>query len=146
MKAFWILIVFLSGVFLPIQAGMNQRLGKSIESPVYASMISFIVGAVAVFIYILITQQTLAWEGFKTAPAYTYIAGALGGFYVTVIVLAFPILGPALSFGLVIAGQMIVSMIMDHFSIFAEQAHPFNWGRLAGVVLLILGVVLIKKY
>jgi transporter family-2 protein len=76
-KVVWIILAFLSGVFLPIQAGLNTRLGKSLESPVYASMISFMIGVIAVAIYIFATRQHVVWAGAKDAPAYAWIGGAL---------------------------------------------------------------------
>jgi transporter family-2 protein len=57
MKSTWISLTLLAGSFLPIQAGMNARLGKALESPVPASFISFVVGAIAVATYGLITKE-----------------------------------------------------------------------------------------
>lgn len=146
MKGIWIIMAFVSGAFLPIQAGLNTRLGKSIESPVYASMISFIVGAVAVLLYIFFTKQHVSWSGIKTVPAYAWIGGALGAFYVTVIVLAFPKIGPALTFGLVVAGQMVIAVILDHFNILVTQQHSINIWRILGVLMIIGGVIVIRKF
>ena len=146
MKVLWIIIAFVSGSFLPIQAGLNTRLGKSIESPVYSSMISFIVGAFAVLLYIAFTKQHVTWAGIKTAPAYVWIGGALGAFYVTAIILAFPRIGPALTFGLVVAGQMVIAVLLDHFNILVAQQHSINIWRILGIVLIIGGVVIIRKF
>jgi transporter family-2 protein len=46
-KLFWIIMAFMAGSFLPIQAGLNAKLGKGAQSPIHASMISFIVGSAA---------------------------------------------------------------------------------------------------
>jgi len=146
MKFLWIIMAFLAGTFLPVQAGLNSRLGKSIESPVYASMISFITGAFAVLIYILITKQHVSWAGLKTAPAYTWIAGALGAFYVTTVILAFPRIGPALTFGLVVLGQMVIAVLLDHFNILVAQQHNINIWRILGVILIVGGVIIIRKF
>jgi transporter family-2 protein len=145
-KITWIIFAFLSGAFLPIQAGLNNRLGKSLDNAFYASMISFIVGALSVAIYILITKQHAFWPGLRTAPLYTYVGGVLGAFYVTVMVLAFPKIGPALMFGLVIAGQMFISILLDHFNILVAQPHPINVWRILGVLLIIGGVIIIRKF
>ena len=139
-------MAFAAGTFLPMQAGLNSRLGKSIESPVYASMISFITGAFAVLIYILITKQHVSWAGLKTAPAYTWIAGALGAFYVTTVILAFPRIGPALTFGLVVLGQMVIAVLLDHFNILVAQQHNINIWRILGVILIVGGVIIIRKF
>ena len=139
-------MAFVAGTFLPMQAGLNSRLGKSIESPVHASMISFITGAFAVLIYILITKQHVSWAGLKTAPAYTWIAGALGAFYVTTVILAFPRIGPALTFGLVVLGQMVIAVLLDHFNILVAQQHNINFWRILGVILIVGGVIIIRKF
>ena len=146
MKFIWIIMTFIAGAFLPVQAGLNSRMGKSIESPVYASMISFITGAMAVFIYILITKQHVSWPGLKTAPGYTWLAGALGAFYVTTVILAFPRIGPALTFGLIILGQMVISVVLDHFNILVAQQHAVNIWRILGVLLIVAGVIIIRKF
>ena len=54
---FWILITLASGAFLPIQAGLNTRLGKATNNAVFASLISFVVGTMALLIYIFATRQ-----------------------------------------------------------------------------------------
>jgi bacterial/archaeal transporter family-2 protein len=146
MKITWIIVALLSGAFLPIQAGLNTRLGKSIESPVHASMFSFIVGAFAVILYVTLTRQHVAWSGLKTTPAFAWIGGVLGAFYVTAIILAFPRIGPALTFGLVVTGQMVISVVLDHFDILVAQQHSINIWRLLGIVFIIAGVIIIRKF
>ena len=80
-------MVLIAGAFLPIQAGLNSRLGKAGESPLHASTISFVVGAVALILYLVVTKQTVSWSGIKAAPTYLWIGGILGAFDVTVIIL-----------------------------------------------------------
>jgi len=145
MKFIWIIITLLSGAFLPIQAGFNSRLGKAIDSPVNASLISFIVGAFSVLLYSILTKQHVAWTGLRAAPAYVWIAGLLGAFYVTSIVLAFPRIGPALTFGLVVAGQMIMSVLLDHFNILVSQQHLISIWKVLGITLIVIGVIIIRK-
>lgn len=145
-KIIWIVLAFLSGTFLPIQAGLNSRLGKAAESPVYASMFSFVVGTIGLLVYILLTRQSISWAGVKDAPSYVWLGGLLGAFYVTVIILAFPKLGPGLTFGLVVAGQMIVSVLLEHNNILVAQQNPINVMKLLGIGLVIAGVIIIRKY
>ena len=145
-KIFWIVLTFLSGAFLPLQAGLNARLGKAAESPLYASLISFIVGTVGLILYIVCTRQTVSWVGLKEAPVYIWLGGLLGAFYIAVIIFAFPKLGPGLSFGLIVAAQMIVSVLLEHHNVLVAQQHPVNLMRVLGIVLIISGVVIIRKF
>ena len=146
MKFFWIIIAFASGAFLPLQAGLNTKLGKAITSPVHASMISFMVGVISVFVYTQLTSQPVSWAGIKAAPWYAWMGGVLGAFYVTAIILAFPKIGPALTFGLVVAGQMFMAVLLDHFNILVAEQHPVNLWRVFGIVLIIAGVIIIRKF
>ena len=139
-------MAFMAGTFLPIQAGLNVKLGKAGGSPVHASMISFMVGVLAMVLYIIITKQSVSWEGFKTAPAHAWIGGILGAFYVTVIILSFPHLGPGLTFGLVVAGQMSISLLLEHFNILVANPHPINFLRILGALMVVAGVVIIRKF
>ncbi len=146
MKSAWIVIAILSGAFLPIQAGLNTRLGKAAGSPVYASFISFLIGAASVLIYAMLTRQHLSWAGLRAAPAHVWIGGILGAFYVTAIILAFPKIGPALTFGLVVAGQMIIAVLLDQFKILVTQQHSINAWRVLGIAMIIAGVFLVRKF
>lgn len=136
----------IAGAFLPMQGSMNSKLAKAGENPVYASMISFTIGVLALVTYILLTSQNVSWKGLKDAPSYSWLGGVLGAFYVTVIVFAFPKIGPGLTFGLVVAGQLITSMVMEHFQIMGTPHQPISLGRIVGVLLIIIGVVAVKKF
>ncbi len=145
-KIFWIVMAVIAGAFLPMQGSMNSKLAKAGENPVYASMISFTIGVLALVTYILLTSQNVSWKGLKDAPSYSWLGGVLGAFYVTVIVFAFPKIGPGLTFGLVVAGQLITSMVMEHFQIMGTPHQPISLGRIVGVLLIIIGVVAVKKF
>jgi len=145
-KIIWIVLVAVAGSLLPLQAGLNTRMGQAIHNPIYASLISFIGGAIALIIFILVTRQSIAWADLKSAPRITWISGALGAFYVTVSIFAFPRLGPALTFGLIVAGQLLVSIALDHFNILVAAPHPINWYRVAGALLIVAGVVIIRRF
>lgn len=144
-KIFWILMAFVAGAILPVQGGLNARLGKAAGNPEAAALISFIVGTLALILYLLATRPSLNWEGLRNLPAFTWTGGALGAFYVTVMVLAFPRLGPGVTFGLVVAGQMTVSLLLEHYNVLVVSHQPISWYRIAGVFLIVCGVILIRK-
>lgn len=146
MKELWIFIALISGAFLPIQAGLNAKMGKAVESPVHASLISFAIGLVALLVYNFTTRNQPSWAGLKAAPWYAWTPGILGAFYVTAIIMAFPRIGAALTFGLVVAGQMLIAVLLDHFNILVAQQHSINVWRILGVLMIIGGVILIRKF
>ena len=145
-KIFWIVIVIIAGAMLPVQAGLNAKIGKTLESPVHATFLSFIVGTVALALYLLVARQPAQWQHWRDIPAVAWTGGLLGAVYVTVTILAFPRLGAPLTFGLIVAGQLLISLLLDHFNILVAAPHPVNLYRLLGVALIIAGVVLIRRF
>lgn len=145
-KVVWPLLTLLSGAVLPLQASLNTRLGKSLGSPIHAALVSFGVGLIALIGYIVVTGQTINYATVRTAPSYTWFGGILGAFYVTVIIYAFPRLGPAYTFGLLIAGQMVISVLMDHFNILVSVQQPVNAMRILGIALIVIGVIIVRKF
>lgn len=147
MKSIWLFIVFVCGALLPLQAGLNARLGKSIGSPVYASLFSFMVGALSVAVYLLFSKDTVSWAGLKSASIYSWIGGGLfGAIFITASMLALPRIGMALTFGLIVAGQVIIAVLLDHFNILVAEQHPINLWRVLGILLIIGGVVIVRKF
>ncbi|MBS1665273.1 MAG: DMT family transporter [Bacteroidetes bacterium] len=147
MKIIWPAIVFTCGALLPFQAGFNAKLGKSIGSPIYASFFTFIVGAIALAVYLPFARESLSLAAARSASPSSWLGGGLvGAFFITLSMLALPRLGMALTFSLVVAGQMIAAVALDHFGILTDQAHAFNGWRLLGIVLIIAGVVLVRRF
>lgn len=147
MKLLWLVIVFICGALLPFQAGLNARLGKSIDSPTYASLFSFIVGALTVAIYLQFTKETVTWAGLKSASIYSWLGGGVtGAIFITASMLALPRIGMAMTFGLIVAGQVIVSVLLDHFDILVAEQHSLNIWRLLGIILIIGGVLIVRKF
>lgn len=147
MKFLWLVIVFICGALLPLQGGLNARLGKSIDSPIYASMFTFIVGAIAVAFYLQFTKETITWTGLKSASLSSWLGGGItGAIFITCTMLAIPRIGMALTFGLVVAGQMVVAVLLDHYDILVAEQHSINIWRLVGIVMIILGVVVVRKF
>lgn len=145
-KIFWVIIVIIAGAMLPVQAGLNAKVGKVLESPVHASFLSFVIGAIALAGYLFATRQPAQWQQWQEVPAVAWSAGVLGAVYVTVTILAFPRLGAPLTFGLIVAGQLLIALLLDHFKILVAVQHPVNIYRLLGVALIVAGVVLIRRF
>ena len=145
-KFYWIGLVLLAGAILPIQAGLNGKMGKVLESPEWAVLISFLVGTITMILYVIVMRLPINFQKINDVPKSTWIAGVLGAIYVTTVVLAFPRLGAALTFGLIVAGQLIISLVLDHFKILVSVQHPINLPRLLGVALIVAGVIIFRRY
>lgn len=144
---FLMVLVFLAGAMLPIQAGFNIQIGKTVQQPIFAAFASFLIGTIALFIYLLAIKFNFTTiSSTQSVSPIFWTAGILGAFYVASVIIIAPKLGTALTFSLVVGGQMIISLILDHFGLLGFSIKEINWQRVLGVVFLVLGVLLIRKY
>lgn len=144
---FFIFLAILAGMAMPTQATINSKLADSTGSPILAAFVSFAVGTVALFVYILLAGVPLGdLVGAKSAPLVAWTGGLLGAFFVTVMVMIVPRIGVALAFALAIGGQMLATLVIDHFGWLGVPEKPVNLWRVAGAMLITVGVVLIRKF
>lgn len=143
----FLLLSLLAGMMIPFQSAMNARLGKALQSPYYSALIVFLVAFTGLAIYILLARLPLpSVMQIRSAPATSYLGGVLGGAYILLIVICAPRLGIGNVTVLVLLGQILSAMIIDQWGWLNTQVHPINWQRLLGVLLVIGGVWLVKKY
>lgn len=144
---FFIILAILAGMVLPLQATVNNKLADSVGNPVLAALISFTVGTLALFIYCLLTGVSLGnLTTAKSAPLVAWLGGLFGAFFVAVTALIIPRIGVALTFSLAIAGQTVVTLIIDHFGLLGVSEKPLNLMRVLGAALITTGVVLVRKF
>ena len=142
---FLFLLAIVAGLMLPVQAGLNSELGRVLKSPVYASIVSFVAGLIALLLYAFATQ--VPFGNLKNAfhlPWYYWMGGVLGAVYVYGLIVLTPRLGVALTFGITVAAQMTFSMVMDHYGWLGVPVAPISWLRVLAVLLIIGGVVLLR--
>jgi transporter family-2 protein len=70
----------------------------------------------------------------------------MGAFFVAASVTLVPRLGVALTFSLIVAGQMLITLFLDHFGFLGREQRPISLPRVLGILLITGGVVLIRRY
>ena len=144
---FLFLIALLAGAMMPTQAATNHRMATVLESPILAALISFIVGTVALFAYTVLSGESISNLSLaKSAPLVAWVGGLLGAFFVAAAVTLVPRLGVAMTFSLIIAGQMIMTLIIDHFGLLGVPVKEVSFARIAGILLITGGVILIRRF
>lgn len=141
-----IILGFLAGVGLPIQTSVNTRLRKKVGSPYNASLVSFVVALLFISALLLITGQGLhiPLAQLLNEPAWIWIGGICGLVFLTGNILLFSKLGGVQTVVLPVLGQILMGLIIDNFGLFYSQKTPLSVFRIAGAVMVILGVVLVS--
>lgn len=143
----FIVLALCAGAIIPFQSAMNTQLGRALNSPYYSALTVFLVAAVGILSYILASRYAVpSLAQFSAAPKWSYLGGILGGTYILLIVICAPKLGIGTATVMVLMGQILAAVVIDQFGLLNAPVHAINWPRLAGVVLIIAGVFLIKKY
>jgi len=137
-----------AGACIAIQAVANTRLRHKLETPdnsLFAMYFS-ICGTIltATFAMFLLRPTSPTWESVKQTEWWNWIGGPLGVLFVLAGAALVKELGSAVFIVLVVAGQLIVTLLFDHFAVMGLQEQPITMGRLAGVVLVVAGVACIK--
>lgn len=140
-------LAFLAGVALTVQIGINVHLRQGVGSAAIAAFISFLVGAAVLLVYAFIARLSWpSWSSLTQIPAWAWVGGVLGAFYVGSTIALSPRLGAALFVVLVVAGQLVAALVVDHYGWLSATAHPINAWRAAGVALVVAGVFLIQRH
>jgi transporter family-2 protein len=124
---------------------MNATLARVIGSPLWASVIQFAIGLLALIGFAIVAGARASTGGLGQVPAWGWLGGLLGAAYVASVTLLGPRLGGMTLVALVIAGQLLVALAVDQYGILGYPQIPVTPTRLLGAVLLLAGAVLIMR-
>ncbi len=140
-----ILLVFIAGGMVALQAPTNAMLGKAGGSPVLAALISFAVGTSALLVAWLASGNRPGTSAFVGLPWYAWVGGLYGAVFVAVAAYAAPRIGLATLITVGIAGQVAMALWMDHVGALGLPREPVSLGRIFGALLVLAGVVLVRR-
>ena len=145
----WAFVLFglAAGAMLPFQAGINAQLAEYLGSPLRAALVSFVVGVLVLLPVVAFFVRGLpSAERVSAAPWWVWLGGALGAFYVAGSITSAPKLGAVTLIGVILAGQALASLVVDHFGMVGFDEHPASVGRVAGLALIALGVLFVRLF
>lgn len=141
-----ILVAILVGVVLPVQSGVNAQLRIGVGHPLLAAFISFAVGAIALLGLNLALRVPLPAAGAAARlPWWQWTGGLLGATYIFLAIYLAPRVGAAALVASIVAGQMVTSLLLDHFGLVGYPQQPLTATRAVGALLVIGGVLLIQR-
>ena len=139
------ILVTLAGAATALQAPINARLATAVGSAVNAALVSFAVGTIALIGLALILQVRPDMAAARALPWYAWIGGLCGVIFVIAATWGDPRLGVAMTITLMVAGQLPLGLVLDHFGAFGAPRQPVNLTRMVGVALVIGGVLLVRR-
>jgi transporter family-2 protein len=134
-----------AGASIVFQAAVNADLRFSLHSASWAALISYVGGSLAMVVFVLLSGSPwLTGADIARTSWLSWTGGLFGAVYVVAAILLLPRLGATTLLALFVAGQLVMSMLLDHYGILGVPQHSIGLPRLLGCGLLVLSVVLIR--
>jgi bacterial/archaeal transporter family-2 protein len=141
-----LLLAIFIGCLLPVQTGVNAELRNYLGHPMATALVSFGVGTICLLAAVVWLRIPVpiaaAWS--QTAW-WQWSGGLLGAIYIALAIILAPRLGAGTTVATVVGGQMVASLMLDHFGWVGFPEHPVSALRLLGAALVMLGVALIQR-
>jgi transporter family-2 protein len=138
--------VVLGGAATALQAPTNAKMMGAVGSPVNAAFVSFAVGTAALGLLAVMLQSRPDMAAARALPAYAWVGGLYGAIFVVAAAWGVPRLGVATTIILMVAGQLLLSVVLDHFGAMGMPKQPISWGRIAGVLMVLGGVLMVRRF
>jgi bacterial/archaeal transporter family-2 protein len=103
------------------------------------------VGTVVLGAMVAGTSGRLLAPELKGVPWYAWIGGIYGAFFVAIAAFAAPRVGVGVLLTAAIAGQLLAAVALDHYGFFGLERQPVNLARAAGIGLVLIGAVLVRR-
>ena len=134
-----------AGGCIALQASANGKFRQNIDSPLFASYFSILGTILTATLAILILRPAVpSVAALRETPWWNWIGGPLGALIVLAGAALTQKLGAAPFIALVVGGQLLCSLLLDHYALVGLQQQPITAGRALGALLVVAGVVCIK--
>jgi bacterial/archaeal transporter family-2 protein len=142
MRYFSYLLALLAGSALSFEGAIYGELGKTIGQ-IETSFYNFFMGSIImVLLWIFFGKGKLSYV--QAAPKWTLLGGLLGVIYLTSIVVSVPFVGVGITMVAVIIGQLVMSMVIEHFGWLGSTKTKINREKIYAVISMMIALILVN--
>ncbi len=135
-----------AGVSVLIQQALNANLRAEINSAAWSGFVSYFLGVLCMLALALALREPLPSAAVMArVPLWAWSGGVFGAIFIALSIVTIPKLGGAAYIALLVAGQMIAALAVDHFGWLGLAERHIDLPRMLGVALLVGGVILIRR-
>jgi len=140
-----VLLTAAVGGLIALQAPINSGLGKAVGT-FQAAFVSFLLGTVVLAVIAGLARGGFGQIGELRTLAPQYLTGGLlGAAYVTTVLVTVRSLGAGAVVAATVAGQLTMSVVIDHYGLLGVEKDPVNAAKIVGVGLLAAGTFLVVR-
>ena len=135
-----------AGMSVVVQQILNANLRTQLNSAVWSGLTSYVVGVLCMAALALALREPVPSVGaIARIPWWAWSGGLFGAIFIGISILVAHQLGAAALIALLVAGQMLAAIVLDHFGWLGLMQRPLDLPRVIGVCLLVGGVILIRR-
>jgi transporter family-2 protein len=141
-KLIFVALAVAAGCAVALQGATNQTLMKSVGIGPALVINTVIVLLGTIVLWLATGMQTT----FVPAEASwrLYLGGVFGFIVIASAVLVFPRLGAAFAIALMVCGQCLAALLIDHYGLMGIEQSPITPQRVVGVLLVVGGVAVFR--
>jgi len=135
-------LAIVAGVAAAMQAAINAGLARSVGlgPALIVNTVVVLLGTIGLWMTMGATKTF-----FPAGASWTLYTGGLFGFMIIAsLTMVFPKIGAAYAIALMVGGQCLAALLIDHFGIMGMPREPVTMQRLLGVALVAAGVVAVR--
>jgi transporter family-2 protein len=139
-------LAVLAGASVTIQQVLNADLRMALNSAAWSGFVSYFVGVACMALFALALRDpipSVAVAG--RIPWWAYSGGLFGAIFIGLAIFLVPQFGAATFIVLLVTGQMLASVMFDHFGWLGLAQRSIDLPRLIGIALLIGGCVVMRR-
>ena len=136
-------VALISGALMISQGVFNTEVTKQTSLWVSTGWVQLSAFAVCVLAWIFTGRDSIAalWQ---VENKYTLLGGVIGAFITITVIQSMGSLGPARAAMLIVISQLAVAYVIELFGLFGVEKVDFEWRRLLGMAIAIVGIVIFK--
>lgn len=138
-----IFIALLSGALMSFQGVFNTQVTKATSiwvTNVFVQLTALLVCLSAYWI----TDRSSFGALLTVKPKYMLLGGVIGAFITYTVIRSMDALGPAQAVMLIVVSQIIVAYLIEVLGLFGVERQPFEWRKVIGAIVAIVGVIVFK--
>ena len=136
---------FFAGICVCLQGMINGHWQAKIGVH-YTVAINGIIVTILAMLFFLIGNRVSFQEVSSAIRPWIFLNGLCGFTILVIAALTFPRIGAASVIVLMLSGQLVTGIILDHIGILNIPRHPVSLARLLGIIFIFFGVVLTTRY
>ena len=137
------IIALISGALMSVQGVFNTQVTKTAGMWVSNMWVQFSAFIVCLIVWFFAGRDSVG-SLMEVQPKYMLLGGAIGAGITWTVIKSMDQLGPARAAQLIVVSQIAAAYLIELFGLFGVDKANFQWSKVLGLGLSIIGIMIVK--